>query len=588
MAAVSAAMILYGKIAAVANDTPPFYLYYGALATLSAGCLLFLILLYTPGEISPSIFDRLTSSRSDASANPQSPLTVCGEKAMATLLGGVLVMAAMRFAYVLLSGGPVVLSVWYGLVVFILATLLVYALVSGFPVAMTHFTVIFLLVSPLPVRTLSDSGSSFLYWSVCGLFIGLFMFPRPVARKYLYTFLSLLFFYPFADAFVHSGSSYVEMLWELVNLLFFGCGLYMAMDTYIAYTLRNQAELFQTSARLEEAQAVFTQKEKMAALGQLISGVAHEINTPMGAIKASSENMESSARALFTDLMLLTRDFSNDDINDFLTLTDICSQSVREMRNTMEMRRAKPQLTAFFKRIDPETASKVVELLSKMEICGMEKIENHIDVFKNPRLVELLTLLQAVFPYLNATQNIQFATSRVSKIVFALKSYSHTSLENEYLTFDLIGNLQNILVLYHNQMKYGVEVVREFDEDIPLVYGNPDELGQVWSNLIQNAIQAMNGVGTLTIRANLLSDETIKLVFKDTGGGIKPEHLSRMFEVFFTTKPPGEGSGLGLNICRRIVERHGGTITVDNRPGQGAAFIVTLPVSAAEKGSESV
>lgn len=570
-----------------AEDTPPFFTpqpqtstpasLYLVIALLFASCVLFLLMTYTPSSDASSMLDRFSSYRADA-RDSRLPLALCGEKAIGALLGGVMVMAVLRLLYSTLSGGPSANTIWNGIIAMIIAVILLYAIIYGYASGMLHFVVVFLLITPVLAQAWSPLNQQSLFWPVCGLLLGLFAFPRQTARRYLYVFYLLQYVYILVSLFTSGGMPSSAVLWEQLILLFFGCGAYVSMDIYIAYTMKNQSELMNASARLEEAQAVYTQKEKMAALGQLISGVAHEINTPIGAIKASSENMDSSARSMFFSLITKTRGFTDSDIDDFLTLTDICSRSVREMRNTMEMRRAKPQLMTFFNRIDPASARRVVDLLAKMEICGMEKIETHIDIFKNPRLIELLELVLVVFPYLNATQNIQFATSRVSKIVFALKSYSHTSLENEYVIFDLIANLSNILVLYHNQIKYGVEVIRDFDEDIPPMYGNPDELGQVWSNLVQNAIQAMNGVGTLTIRIKKISSDAIKLVFKDTGGGIKQEHIDRMFEVFFTTKPPGEGSGLGLNICKRIVEKHGGTIVVDNKPGQGVAFIVTLPI----------
>ncbi|RMG07246.1 MAG: GHKL domain-containing protein, partial [Cyanobacteria bacterium J055] len=137
--------------------------------------------------------------------------------------------------------------------------------------------------------------------------------------------------------------------------------------------------------------------------------------------------------------------------------------------------------------------------------------------------------------------------------------------------------IETILTLYQNQLKHGVEVVRNFDSSLPKISCYPDELNQVWTNLIHNALQAMDNKGKLVIDA-CQTDGKIEVSITDSGAGISPEVLPKIFQPFFTTKPPGEGSGLGLDIVRKIIEKHQGTIEVDSVPGK-TKFTVSLPIN---------
>ena len=136
--------------------------------------------------------------------------------------------------------------------------------------------------------------------------------------------------------------------------------------------------------------------------------------------------------------------------------------------------------------------------------------------------------------------------------------------------------METVLTLYHNLLKQGVEVIRKYDE-LPVIEGYPDDLNQIWTNLIHNSIQAMDLKGTLTITTRN-EGEYISVSIADTGCGIEPDIRDKIFEPFFTTKKQGEGSGLGLDIVKRIVEKHNGIITFTSELGQGTEFIVKLPV----------
>jgi signal transduction histidine kinase len=173
------------------------------------------------------------------------------------------------------------------------------------------------------------------------------------------------------------------------------------------------------------------------------------------------------------------------------------------------------------------------------------------------------------------SQNIKMAVERVSKVVFALKNYAHYDSTGQKIRADIIEGIEVVLTLYHNQLKRGIEVMTQYDE-IPQIFCYPDELNQVWTNLIHNAIQAMEGKGSLGIRARRHHQELVVQI-TDSGCGIPEEIQPRIFEPFFTTKPAGEGSGLGLDIVRKILDRHNGKITCDSQPGK-TTFSVFLPI----------
>jgi signal transduction histidine kinase len=142
---------------------------------------------------------------------------------------------------------------------------------------------------------------------------------------------------------------------------------------------------------------------------------------------------------------------------------------------------------------------------------------------------------------------------------------------------DVREGLETVLTIYQNQIKQNTELVRDY-EDIPPVRCLPDELNQVWTNLIHNALQAMQHRGTLTLTIRRGSGEVIVGV-GDSGSGIEPAIRERIFDAFFTTKPAGEGSGLGLDIVRKIIDKHGGRIELRSEVGAGTTFFVHLPIS---------
>jgi len=175
------------------------------------------------------------------------------------------------------------------------------------------------------------------------------------------------------------------------------------------------------------------------------------------------------------------------------------------------------------------------------------------------------------------TSNIALAVEKASKIIFALKNFAHSDQSGEMVKASLKTGLDTVLTIYHNQIKRNTTLVAEFD-DLEEIYCFPDELNQVWTNLIHNALQAMDYQGTLTVTLAKAGDYQ-RVEIRDTGQGIPEANLGRIFAPFFTTKKAGEGSGLGLDIVKKIVDKHKGRIEVASTEGKGSTFSVYIPAT---------
>ena len=188
-------------------------------------------------------------------------------------------------------------------------------------------------------------------------------------------------------------------------------------------------------------------------------------------------------------------------------------------------------------------------------------------------VVEWLSLEFVIF---SLVLEIGIGTSRIVDLVKALKNYTYMD-QAPVQSVDVRDGLENTLIILHNKLKRGVTVLREYAEDLPVIEAYASELNQVWTNIIDNAIDAMNGEGKLIVRTRR-EDPWVVVEIEDNGPGIPEQNLSKIFDPFFTTKVTGEGTGLGLNISRNlIVQKHQGQISVKSQPGR-TCFAVRLPL----------
>ncbi len=334
---------------------------------------------------------------------------------------------------------------------------------------------------------------------------------------------------------------------------------------------------------LRQAQRKLIEEEKMASLGQLVAGIAHEINTPLGAIQASISNATAALDQSLQQLPQLFQTLSPERLTDFYTLLNIAQQAKEPVSFRAE-RQIKRSLTQDLQARGLENAVSTADTLSRIGISNeLEALMPLIQSADSDRILDAVYNLSTIQ---RNSQNIKLAVERAAKIVFALKSYARQDIFNQVIQASITDGIDMILTLYQGQLKRGVEVTKTY-EATPLIFCYPDELTQVWSNLISNAIQAMQYKGNLAIAVFEQSepdgqDRQIVVQIADSGPGIDPKIQEKIFDPFFTTKPMGEGSGLGLNIVRKIIDKHQGTIQVDSKLGY-TVFQVNLPANLQEK-----
>jgi signal transduction histidine kinase len=266
--------------------------------------------------------------------------------------------------------------------------------------------------------------------------------------------------------------------------------------------------------KLKTTHRQLLQSEKLASIGQLAAGVAHEINNPIGYINSNLNTLHQY-------------------IQDLLRLV----AAYRAAEPGIEDQECLEHLAAIRKQID-------------LDFMGDD-----------------------IMALLNESQE---GIECVMKIVQAMKDFSRTD-DSEWARADLHEGLDSTLSIVYNELKYKADIIKEYDE-LPLVECVLSQLNQVFMNLLVNAAQAIEEHGTVTIRTGKGEEGWVWVEIADTGSGIPEENLQRLFEPFFTTKPVGKGTGIGLSLSYGIVQAHGGKIGVASKPGEGTVFRVELPV----------
>ena len=333
-------------------------------------------------------------------------------------------------------------------------------------------------------------------------------------------------------------------------------------------------ELSQTLHHLQATQKELIHSEKMAALGQLTAGVAHEINSPLGAIRASASNMAQALSESLAELPQLLQRLSAERQKDLFSFIERALKSYPP-ETARERRQYKRALARELEASKIDKARRIADNLTDMGIC--DRLEPFLQLLKDPDADIIVQLAYNLNRLQGNSQNTVAAVEQASKVLFALKTYAHQDQSGEKKEVQITEGIETVLELYRNQLKHGVEVIRSY-ETLPPISCYPDELIQVWTNLIHNAVQAMQGKGRLEICAFEREGQAIVRV-TDSGSGIPPEIQSKIFQPFFTTKPAGEGSGLGLDIVCKILEKHHGKIEVESVPGK-TTFTVSIPIES--------
>ena len=344
-----------------------------------------------------------------------------------------------------------------------------------------------------------------------------------------------------------------------------------------AETQRQQAEAARllTEQALNELKATQTQliaAEKMASLGLLVSNVAHEINTPIGAVKSSGALIADTLESTLADMHRLYSLLNPELQGMFIQM--ILSNKGRGLPiSTREERALTKQIATQLELAHVEDTNRKARLLMKLRAHNNPL--DYLTLLQHPESDFILGVASNIAAVVNSTHNINNAVEKVSRVVYALKALSGDDVVKAAIVAPLQPDMDKALAKYQSQM-HSVELIKNYQENIPAIHADHDAMEQLCIHLVMNALQGMNYVGKLTVGLRAENNQaTISVI--DTGSGIADDIKDRIFEPFFTTRTSGEGSGMGLAIVKRIVEQHQGKIEVQTEIGMGTTIAITLP-----------
>ncbi len=330
--------------------------------------------------------------------------------------------------------------------------------------------------------------------------------------------------------------------------------------------------------RSQEVESQMRSHEKLAALGKLSAGLAHELNNPAAAAGRAARYLHDSIHQIQELAIRYDCRFS-----------DPQRDAVVELRRTLvEGRATRPALAPLIRSdredelggwlADHEIAD-AWQLAPSLVDAGVttELLERLAGRLGCDALAGAITWLETTLRMADLAGEVEQSTTRIAELVVAMKEYSYMD-QASVQEIDVNRGLESTLKMFAFRLKGGIEVDRQYDPNLPRLVAHPGELNQVWTNLIDNALDALNGKGRLTVRS-VREDDAVLVEIIDNGPGIPPEVLPHIFEPFFTTKEVGQGTGLGLDISYRIVtNRHHGSLRATSKAGE-TRFQVRLPSS---------
>lgn len=337
--------------------------------------------------------------------------------------------------------------------------------------------------------------------------------------------------------------------------------LQMKLDSVNNKLRKERNELKKAYHELKEAQDRLIYQEKMATLGQLVAGFAHEVNNPTASLLRSTETLEDRISELMNQK-------TNEPEKQAFKYKLYEAGRKSGYPDTATLRKRSSELKEHF----PDVPASMLRLLAQLP-------ENLVEEIRDRELSDMedLNFYMHYFDLGKMFQNIESAGNRISGLVQSLKSYSRTDTDRDWELIDIREGIHDTLQLTSNRIKfYDIQIALD---EVPMIRANPAALNQVWTNIILNAADAMGKNGSFVIHCT--SDESqIEVVIRDSGPGIPKEIIDKIFDSNFSTKKSDVkfGLGLGLSISRDIIQQHGGTISAENAPEGGAVFTVTLPI----------
>ena len=337
------------------------------------------------------------------------------------------------------------------------------------------------------------------------------------------------------------------------------------------------------SDRIRETTRIEQQRDRLAALGKLSAGLAHELNNPASAAKRAASQLRASLKQITNASHELgARDLSPAQKAEIEKLENSLIQKNEPPPDVLTISTLEDQLEAVLRSHGQNDLWQLAANLAR-KAASPELLESLFASLDLDTARAALLRISASLEIAGLLNEIENSTSRISDLVLAIKEYTFMD-QAPVQNVDIVKSLETTLTILNHKLKRGVEVEREYQPVPLLVDSFGSELNQIWTNIIDNAIDAMHGQGKLRVRT--YQDDTCVVVeIADSGPGIPADVQPRIFEPFFTTKGVGEGTGLGLDTVQRIVKKHRGSIQVNSKPGD-TRFQVFLPLAAAHSRKE--
>ena len=431
-------------------------------------------------------------------------------------------------------------------------------------------------------------GSVVMLWGLLAPIGALLCDNSRHARYWFFTYIILLIICGIVQPYLGFNNNlpqnvitifFVVNIGAVSTISFFVLSYFVKQKDFVIELMKKNREL--ELAYLQQ-EVMLRQSEKLATLGKLSAGMAHEINNPASAAQRGAEQLHDNILKLqeiqyalgelkLSENQLNSIELINQQIYEKSKIPNDLNPLIRnDIENEMENWLIEKGIPNSW-----EYASTLVNIgFTKEELL---RFSNN---FSEKQFPGVIASVSRIFTIHNLIQEIGQGVGRITEIVKALKSYSYLD-QAPIQSIDIHEGLNNTLVMLRSKLKNGVTVQRDFATDIPLIQAYGSELNQVWTNIIDNAVDAMNGSGKITIKT-YKNENWIVVELKDTGHGIPADIQTKVFDPFFTTKPPGSGTGLGLNISHNIiVQKHKGKITVKSEPGE-TCFQIKLPIVVKE------
>ncbi|MEL7005871.1 MAG: ATP-binding protein [Bacteroidota bacterium] len=353
---------------------------------------------------------------------------------------------------------------------------------------------------------------------------------------------------------------------------------------HFKYMIQNNEELTTVlvhtmSSRIREFTKKMEQKDKMMALGKLSAGLAHELNNPSAAVVRSAQTLKKHLSSRPDNFKRVIKISMTDDEVDAINaiLFGKLKNGIQHLK-LMERTSEVDELAEWLEDRDFEDGYDIAENIVDYQV-SVDDLDKISQCVSEQDLTPVINWINQVLITERLVEEIEDASQRINDLVMSIKSYTHMDRGSEKTFADIHIGINNTLTMLNHKLKKGqIEVEMDFDEELPQASIHVSALNQVWTNLIDNAIDALSDSDVKQLGIKSYQDgDFIRVLIKDSGKGISESIIDKIYDPFFTTKNIGEGTGLGLDVVKRIVHQHNGEIKVKSKPGN-TEFDICIPI----------